>query len=609
MNAIPKKSPDMANYEMASASLLAAQPSSTNKPQPSGKNWGRIYEHLESRLQGLRNWRYSWWIYWADLAKFILPRRYHWLVVANRMWRGNPINNAIVDGTATQAMQICAAGLWSGLTSPIRPWFKLGVALPGFELDHDAEEWLKDTEERLYTVMAQSNFYNTLAQMYQDVSTFATSPMIVYEDAEDVIRCYLPCAGEYYLATGSRFSVDVLYREFVLTVAQIVEMFGLENCPADVRELWTTGGGSWQQEMVVAHAIEPNSPLSSYKGSGEVRVVPSAFMYREIYWLRGQNTGGELSRRGFHEKPFVAARVAIVSNDAYGRGWSMDALGDIKQLQLETLRKAEFIEKLVRPPMGADVAMKNEPSSIIPGHVTYTSTEGNRKGFWPLFEVRPEALNPLIKDLEEIRTRIKDYFFVNLFMAITNMQGVQPRNELEITKRDLERLQSLGPFINLFETECAGPLVQRVLGIVQRRRLLKPLPPSLRGVPLKMDYVSILKLAQRSAETVSLKDVLITGGEMATAAQAAGLPNPLRIINLDAALRHYSKLSNVDPIILYTDDEVKQNDAAAAKAAQAHQMMAAAPQAVDAAKSLSQTPLGGNTALAAILGGAQAGQP
>jgi hypothetical protein len=69
----------------------------------------------------------------------------------------------------------------------------------------------------------------------------------------------------------------------------------------------------------------------------------------------------------------------------------MDALGDTKQVQLETLRKAEFIEKGVRPPMGADPALKNEPASIVPGNITYIGADGQKKGFWPLFEVAAVA--------------------------------------------------------------------------------------------------------------------------------------------------------------------------------------------------------------------------
>ncbi len=174
--------------------------------------------------------------------------------------------------------------MWTGLTSPSRPWFSLETALASEEMDAEGKAWIEDTEQRIYTVLAQSNFYNSMAQFFQDVATFGTAPMIIYEDAEDVIRCVLPCAGEYYLGVGPRNNNNALYREFTFTVAQIVGMFGIENCPDDIRSLWNLGGGSWSTERVVAHAIEINAPLSSWgKAKGEVHVVPPAFSFRVHY--------------------------------------------------------------------------------------------------------------------------------------------------------------------------------------------------------------------------------------------------------------------------------------------------------------------------------------
>ena len=41
----------------------------------------------ESRLIGLRVNRYSWWVHWRELADYILPRRYKWLITPNQMAR------------------------------------------------------------------------------------------------------------------------------------------------------------------------------------------------------------------------------------------------------------------------------------------------------------------------------------------------------------------------------------------------------------------------------------------------------------------------------------------------------------------------------------------
>jgi hypothetical protein len=610
MTAQPRPSEfESAPYELMSTALLAQQPA-TAKPKAYRPNedWNAIFSHLEARLAALRNWRYSWWAYWARLAEFFLPRRYHFLVVPNRYTKGSPINDAIIDSTGLQAVETCSSGMWAGLTNPSRPWIKLDIALPWINLDAEGKEWLEDTTERLYAVLSQSNFYTEMAQAFQDLVVFGTAPVIIYEDFEDVIRLYTPCAGEYYLAAGGRFSIDTFYDEFVLTVAQIVDRFTLEACPEQIQQLWSEGGSSLEVEFVIAWAIEPNFPLAGRGAKKEIKVVPGGFDYRELYWLRGIKTTQPLSKRGFHGKPFMAMRWSKVSNEPYGRSPCMNALGDNKQVQRETLRKAEFIEKGVRPPMGADPAMKMEPATTIPGQITYFDTSSGKKGFHPLFEVNAAWVNVLTQDIDKVNQRLEKALFVDVFMAITQMEGVQPRNELELTKRDLERLQKLGPVIDLVTGELKIGL-HRVLTIMERRRMLKPVPQSLRGVPLKMEFISLARLAQRSAKSVSMKDFFATMGGLSSAAKAAGVPDPLRTINLDKAARKYADVNNVDPDILFTPQEVQEHDAARQQAMSQAQAPAQAMAGVQAAKTLADTPLGNDSALSRMLGQEATGAP
>jgi hypothetical protein len=596
---------DSAPYEDMNVSLLAAQPLQPRKEKT--VEWNATYQFLSARLQSLRSWRWMKWTYWEVLARYFVPFRYSWVVTANKMTRGHPVNDSIIDSTGLLAVRTCSAGMWTGLTSPSRPWFKFGVGAPGVKLDRQSLQWIENLQEAAYTVLKQSNFYSQMATAFKDLVWAGTSPIIIYEDFEDVVRFYVPCAGEYFVDEGARLSADTLYREFTLNVLQIVDMFGIDNCPEQVTKLWMEGGGAYQTEFVIAHAIEPNTPIPNKSRNGDpgARPVPEKFAYREIYWLRDQKTPRPLSVRGFNAKPFAVFRWSLVSNDPYGHGPCEDALGDNKQIQLETRRKAEFIGKGVRPPMGADPALKNEPTSIIEGNITYFSTDGNKKGFFPLFEPNPAWLPGITADIEKVSERIKEALFVKLFMAISQMEGVQPRNELELTKRDLERLQELGPVIDLAEKEIDSILI-RVVNIIQRRKMIPPKPAALDRVPLKIVYVSILRLAQRAAESVAMKDVLQVGGVMSSAAKAAGIPDPLRTLNLDKAYRHYADLNGFPGTLFFTDDEVQQHDQIReqeARAAQAPQQM---QPMVDAAKTLADTQLGGNTALNGLMGGSGA---
>ena len=122
-------------------------------------------------------------------------------------------------------------------------------------------------------------------------------------------------------------------------------------------------------------------------------------------------------------------------------------------------------------------------------------------------------------------------------------------------------------------------------------------------MPLKVTYISILRLAQRSAESVAMKDGFSTAGALSSAAKAAGVPDPIRVMNLDKAMVHYLELNNFPADCIYTEDQIKQHDQIRTEEMQKAQQPANAMAAVSAAKTLSDTALpGGNTALGALTG-------
>lgn len=600
-----------ARYEMAGPALLAMTPNEPRNPKKESlekrREWEVMYGHLQARMTMLINWRNSWLAHWAALGVNILPRRNMWLAeqsgtwpVPNNMSRGREINKEIIDPTGTYAMRICAAGLLSGLMSPTRPWFKLKAGIENYEPEIDAQMWFEETEHRIYSIMAHSNFYDSGAQMFEDITVFGTAPVIIYEDVKEIIRCYNPVAGEYVLASSSSFRPESFGRLFTLTASQIIEQFGLENCPEDVRKLWASKGSNLEVEKIVAHMIEPNFPVADRGGTGkDIRMVPSSFPWREIYWIWGNPDGKPLSTRGFLEQPHVAPRWATTSNDAYGRSAGMDALPDVMQLQLETKRKAEAIEKQVRPPLLADVSLKNEPSSILPGHVTYVAALDASKGMRPIYEVQPDLQNMTL-DLQEIQKRIQKGFFNDLFLMLAD--SPKEMTAFEVAQRQQEKLQVLGPVIERFQNEFASPAISRIFAIMQRKKILPPLPQSLKGVPIQIEYVGLLALAQRATATAGLEALEAMVGRI-----VAVDPTVMDAVDNIELVREYADLQNVSKKVLRTPQQVKQIQQQKQQAQQQANMMRGALTAGSAlaqgAQTLSQTPVGqGSTALNEILG-------
>ncbi len=585
-----------AHYERQSVTLLAQTPSLIrNFNEPDDKQWQLTRLQLEQRLYSLRAWRLSFWQHWARLAEAILPRRYHWLIVPNTMTRGLAINQAIIDPTPAQALRICTAGMRSGLMSSSRPWFKLKAGLRNFKPDRDAQIWLEEVEARIYAVLTGSNFYTAATQMFEDLIVFGTSPMLIYEDIEDIVRFYVPVCGEYYLGSGSDFRINTFNRTFVLTTTQIVQMFGLQNVGPEVQGLWNQKGASLDQENIVAHSIEPNFSLAQPGNDSNLGVIRGGFPWREYFWLWNKSTPTSLSARGFRTKPFVVFRWATTSNDSYGRSPGMDALPDILQLHQMTRRQAEAIEKMVRPPMQADIAMKNQPSSILPGRVTYVQ-DVQKGGMRPIYEVDPKV-NEMSALIEKIEARVQKWFFNDLFLMLDNLEGIQPRNELEIAERRGEKLLVLGPVVEGVENQAAEVL-RRVYAIMDRRGLIPEKPASLKGVPLEIDILSMIALAQRAAETSVMERVATVATQL-----SASFPDkpPLDNLDGDEFIREYAERVSFPMKIFKGQEDVDAAREARAKAmqqaAQAQETASAAthvaPALASAAKDASEIDLGG----------------
>lgn len=592
-----------AAYEKAGPAQLSKQPAKAKKKSTlmATTPWGLYQQAAQSRMSYQISNAYSWMQHYSLLETYLLPRRGIFInptmVTPNQMNRGAPINQAIIDPTGTQAMRICAAGMMGGLMSPGRPWFKLKPAMGAREsLGQAAELWFEEVEDRMYQVMARSNFYDSGAQMFEDLTTFGTAPVIIYEDDQDIIRCYNPCPGEYRLSVGGTFRVNCFTRMFVMTTNQIVDFFGLENCPPDVQSLWHTKGSSLEIERIVAHMIEPNFPISGI-GNEDVYMVAAPFTWRELYWCWGMASNQPLSKRGFKDQPFVCPRWATTSNDPYGRSAGMDALPDIMQLQLETARKAEAIEKMVRPPMLASIEMKNEPSSILPGHVTYVASLGADKGMRPSYTVNPQVEH-MMKDLMEIQARIKRGFFNDLFLMLETT-GSDRMTAYEVAQKMQEKLQVLGPVTERWHNEFASPAIKRIFRIMERKRLLPPLPESLQGEALAIDYVSQMALAQRASSTASQERfAAVTGNLSAIYPEAKFKLNALEFLN------EYAEQLGVSKRIMNSNEDAMKAYMEVVKQQQQAQMAQEAMAAVESARTLSETEVGGGqNALAAMFGG------
>lgn len=557
-----------------------------------------LQQYCVSRLEMLRSYRWTWWAHWSALAEMFLPRRYRYFVQPNTWSRGSPINGSIVDETGVLAARTLATGLLSGLTDPTTPWMTLGLHGVDDIPEGPVKNWLAECTSRMLTVYGNSNFYQALGQSWHDKVVFGSAALIQYEDDETVVNFQGPPLGEFFFGLNNKNEVDTLYREYTYTVKQCVDEFGLENCSIAVQQLYKQASGK-DTEIIIGHAIEPNCIL--YEGGTKSLglMVPAKFKFREVFWERSANAGPSASAwllrlSGYNEAPFVGQRWDITSNDAYGRSPGMDALPAVRQLQTEQRRKAEAIDKMVRPPMKASVSMKNEPMDILPGGVTYVTDMSNASGFAPVYQVEPR-ISELMEDLKEVQDRVRNIMFNNLFTTITDLDTV--RTATDINARKAEALVLIGPVIERTEGDL-DQIVARTFSIMARRGLFPPAPPEIQGVSIAPRYISMLAEVQRAAATTAIERLLGLVGSL-----VAVQPDVIDNVDTDEAIEHYADLLNVPPNVIRATSQIAAIRQQRAQQQAQQQALEQGTQLAQAGQTLSQTQTGaGQNALQLMLG-------
>lgn len=564
----------------------------------------KFRRYSESRLMGLRTNRYSWWTHWRELGDYFLPRRYKWLITPNQMMRGSPINQHILDSSACIYARNLASGLVSGKSSPTMPWFRLKVGRIDSTMTSPISLWLAECERLLYLIFAESNFYNSIAVFYHDLVIFGTASMLIYEDFDDVITCVNPCLGEYYIDIDGQYRPCIFYREFTYTVQACVDEFGLENCSETVQRLYndSTGAGL-SKEIVIAHSIEPNDDGRAAEFGFSTR-----FAFREAYWewggsaspQGGSSSGtGFLRRKGYYERPNITGRWDVVSNDPYGRSPAMDALPDQKQLQLETRRKAQAIDKMVNPPMVADMQLKNQPANLTPGGITYISgySASGKAGFSSAYDSRfPVA--EITEDLNEVKLRMSQIFFNDVLKVASQYETRSNVTAVEWDLRKSESLIMLGPALERIDHEVLKLVIDRVFGIAQRAGIIPPPPPEIQGQMMNIAFISMLQQAQAATQAASIERVLSLAGNI-----VGVKPDAMDNIDVDYSLDKYSHLLNNDPKMIRSPEMLAQIRQQRAQQEQAAQQAQIADQLSAGAKNLAQADVGGQNALQAMLEG------
>lgn len=525
------------------------------------------------RLNELKQERSSWMSHWREISEYQQPRAGRF-VISDRN-RGDKRHQSIYDRTAVGAQRTLAAGLMSGMTSPARPWFRLGLQDRDLMESGPVKTWLHRTGTLLREIFASSNTYRALQQGYGELGLFGSWATVIEPDFDNVLHHHPLTIGEYALATNHKGIVDTLSREYEMTIGQLVKQFGVENVSSTVKNLYDQGKlNTW---VPIVHLVEPNMGREYGKRDSK------NMKFSSCYFEAGtSNPEKYLRESGYKRFPALAPRWETVGGDVYGHSPGMECLGDVKQLQHEQLRKSQAIDYQSNPPLQVPVSLKDNAKARLPGGVSYYDQATPGGGIRTAFEVQID-LGALREDIVDVRGRIRAAYYEDLFLMLANdtRSGI---TATEVAERHEEKLLMLGPVLERLHNELLSPMVDTAFDFAAEAGILPPIPPELEDKDINIEFVSTLAQAQRIVQAQGMDRLLGTIGTMSSLwPEVRHKINPMQVVD------DYADVYGVNPETIHDDKTAGAMAAQEQQQQQAQQVAAVVPDMAKAAQAVGNT--------------------
>lgn len=523
------------------------------------------------RWEALKSERTSWMTHWQEISEVLTPRTGRFLVSDNN--KGDKRHRAILDNTGTRALRTLAGGMMAGMTSPARPWFRLTTLNPELDESYEVKDWLGRVTSLMQMVFAKSNIYQSLTMAYEELGAYGTAAVILYDDPDNVIHCMPLTIGEYAIATDGRGRVNTLYREFRMTVAQLVQEFGYASCSGATQQMFDKR--QYDAWVTVVNAIEPRDMRDPEK------IDNKNMPYRSVYFEDCAEDKKILRESGFRTFPCLCGRWGVSGGDIYGTSPGMEALGDLHQLQQEQLRKSQAIDYQSNPPVLVPADLKDDESAIVPGGTVFVDSVSQAQMVRSAYDV-PLRLDFLLQDIQDVRARINEAFYKDIFMMLTE-QGGDRMTATEVAERHEEKMLMLGPVLDRLNSEMLDPLITLVFERLQANGMLPPLPEELQGVELNVDFISILAQSQKAVTTNAIDRFVNSLNAVAGMKQ-----DVLDKFNADRWADTYADSLGIDAQLIVPDKEVAKLREARAQAQAQQAQLEQAQQAASTMKDVAQ---------------------
>lgn len=373
------------------------------------------------------------------------------------------------------------AGILGYAISPSLVWFKLGLEDPNLLRGYGVKDWLEDCEKELLAMFNRSNFYKETNPAVKDSTCIGHGTLYIDEGKDLRMRFTHFPANEIFLDVNSYGEIDTCFRWYADTLRNIVAFFGEDNiCESmkvayEQQERWND---SYEILMCVYPRENYNPEMKDSKN------MPFACVYIDLA------NHHILQESGFNEFPFAVFEWEKYSGFAYSSSPAQDAMPDIKALNIIKKSSLQIAQTSAEPPMLASQEMHD--IDLSPRGITYKPTKDAT-----LEPVRTGENYPItLQELANYEQAVKDWFYVDYFLALQEKQGNMTATE--VMELQGEKAATLTTFIVNLQ-DFLSNIITRSFQMLMRAGRLPPPPTELmqNGAVIKIDFTGPLAQNQK----------------------------------------------------------------------------------------------------------------
>jgi len=501
------------------------------------KSKKEFLDKLKARFEFLKEERQLYESDWKDVQRYVASSLFDW----NNSNNKKPERPPRFTSRPTNYLKTLKSGMTGYSISPNIAWMKLGLENYNVINNYGVKDWLEAVEDVLYAEFNRSNLYSQASKFIEFAATYGHAVMLIDEQMSDGrLRFTTINPQEVYLGINEYDEVDTVFRRFAMTLENAVEFFGLENL-SDTHQLEFKETKNWYNKITIIHAVYKR------KEHEEKSMSSKEMPYASVYYEENAEDS-IIMESGYNDFPYAVFIWDRYNGSAYGESPSINALCDIKTLNIIDESGLKITQKSADPPLNVPEDMK-ENENVVPNGYNYYSK--------PEMMIKPintgENFGIVLESKKEIEDRVKDWFLVDFFLALMRERAsnITATYVMELQGEKAATLSDIVVNINSPLTK----IVQRGFNIVLKQRKL-PQPPQVlmgSGAEMKVDFMGPLAQAQKKY----LESQGISQGINLIGTIVQLSPESLDVIDFDETLKQGLSGMGFSQIAIREDEDIE----------------------------------------------------